>query len=55
MAGIEELDEEEIVQLKENAQEQVDTLDDQLEERGKSRRKRDPVAPLDLCACDAGC
>lgn len=35
MAGIEELDEEEIVQLKENAQEQVDTLDDQLEERGE--------------------
>ena len=33
MAGIEELDEEEIIQLKENAQEQVEELDEELDER----------------------
>ena len=37
MAGIEELDVEEIVELKENAQEQVDTLDEELEDRADQR------------------
>jgi len=33
MAGIEELDVSEIVELKENAQDQVDTLDEELDDR----------------------
>ena len=37
MAGIEELDVEEIVELKENAQEQVETLDEELEDRADER------------------
>ena len=37
MAGIEELDEEDIVQLKQNAQEQADELAEQLEDRKDGR------------------
>jgi len=37
MAGIEELDEEEIAQLKEQAQDQAEALADELEERGDSQ------------------
>ena len=37
MAGIEELDVEEIVELKEYAQEQVETLDEELEDRAGER------------------
>ena len=37
MAGIEELDEEEITQLKEQAQDQAEALADELEERGDSQ------------------
>ena len=37
MAGIEELDVEEIVELKENAQDQVETLDEELEDRADER------------------
>jgi low affinity Fe/Cu permease len=35
MAGIEELDVAEIVELKDNAQDHVDALDDELDERGE--------------------
>ncbi|MEO6247787.1 MAG: hypothetical protein ABIO85_04290 [Sphingomicrobium sp.] len=38
MAGIEELDVEEIVELKENAQEQLDTLDEALDDRVEEKR-----------------
>ncbi len=37
MAGIEELDVAEIVELKENAQDSVDALDDELDERNESQ------------------
>ena len=37
MAGIEELDEEDIVQLKENAQERVEALGEELDERAEER------------------
>jgi low affinity Fe/Cu permease len=37
MAGIEELDVAEIVGLKENAQDSVDALDDELDERGENK------------------
>ena len=40
MAGIEELDESEIVELKENAQEQVDTLGDELDDRAGEKARR---------------
>ena len=37
MAGIEELDEEEIVQLKENIQDKVEKLDEELDERADKK------------------
>ena len=42
MAGIEELDEEDIVELKEAAQEQVEVLDEELEDRGSEAPSDEP-------------
>ncbi len=44
MAGIEDLKEEEIVELKENIQDKVEVLDEKLEERAEEKGARGGVA-----------
>ena len=44
MAGIEDLEEEEIVELKENIQDKVEVLDEELEERAEEKGARGGVA-----------
>lgn len=44
MAGIEDLKEEEIVELKENIQDKVEVLDEELEERAEEKGARGGVA-----------